>query len=68
MRRYDSVIHFAGFKAVGESVDKPLEYYHNNFSGTVTLLRVMREQGCKNVRPCGTAHSASHQPALCSPA
>lgn len=47
--RYDCVIHFAGYKAVGESVEKPLEYYYNNFQGTITLLRAMREAGCKNV-------------------
>ena len=44
------MIHFAGFKAVGESVEKPLEYYHNNFVGTVVLLEVMRKHNCKNVR------------------
>ena len=38
----DAVIHFAGFKAVGESVDNPLTYYHNNINGTITLLRVMK--------------------------
>ncbi|MBG6182176.1 UDP-glucose 4-epimerase [Arthrobacter sp. CAN_A214] len=37
----DAVIHFAGLKAVGESVDKPLYYYHNNVGGTISLLRVM---------------------------
>ena len=42
----DAVIHFAGLKAVGESVSKPLEYYHNNITGTLTLLDVMREHGC----------------------
>ncbi|PNH01867.1 UDP-glucose 4-epimerase 3 [Tetrabaena socialis] len=47
---FDCVIHFAGFKAVGESVDKPLEYYRNNFVGTVVLLEVMRAHGLKNVR------------------
>ena len=36
-----SVIHFAAFKAVGESVSKPLKYYHNNVCGTVTLLQLM---------------------------
>lgn len=36
-----SVIHFAALKAVGESIAKPLEYYHNNVSGTITLLRLM---------------------------
>lgn len=38
-----SCIHFAGLKAVGESCAKPLEYYHNNVSGTVVLLRLMQE-------------------------
>lgn len=45
----NSVIHFAGLKAVGESVRKPLEYYHNNISGTLVLCDVMREHGCKNI-------------------
>lgn len=45
----DCVIHFAGLKAVGESVAKPLEYYKNNISGTLTLVEVMREHGCKNI-------------------
>lgn len=45
----DSVIHFAGLKAVGESVSKPLEYYHNNITGTLILCDVMREFGCKNI-------------------
>ena len=41
----DAVIHFAGLKAVGESVTKPLWYYHNNVHGTLVLLEVMREHG-----------------------
>ena len=45
----DSVIHFAGYKAVGESVEKPIEYYHNNITGTLTLLDVMRNNGCKSI-------------------
>ena len=45
----DSCIHFAGLKAVGESVEKPLEYYDNNIAGTLTLLDVMRKHGCKNI-------------------
>lgn len=45
----DSVIHFAGLKAVGESVEKPLEYYHNNITGTLLLCDVMRSHGCKNI-------------------
>jgi len=43
--RIDAVIHFAGLKAVGESVDQPIRYYHNNIEGTLNLLRVMGEQG-----------------------
>ena len=45
----EAVIHFAGLKAVGESVAKPLEYYHNNMTGTFILLDVMRNHGCKNI-------------------
>jgi len=45
----DSCIHFAGLKAVGESVQKPLEYYDNNIAGTLVLLDVMRNNGCKNI-------------------
>ncbi|NLG92663.1 MAG: UDP-glucose 4-epimerase GalE [Clostridiales bacterium] len=41
--KIDAVIHFAGLKAVGESVEKPLEYYHNNLTGTLNLLRLMRK-------------------------
>lgn len=47
--KFDSCIHFAGLKAVGESVAKPLEYYENNMSGTFTLIDVMRKHGCKNI-------------------
>ncbi|NLD86744.1 MAG: UDP-glucose 4-epimerase GalE [Clostridiales bacterium] len=43
----EAVIHFAALKAVGESVAKPLEYYQNNITGTLTVLRVMRDCGCK---------------------
>lgn len=45
----DVVIHFAGLKAVGESVDKPIKYYRNNIDTTLTLLEVMEEFGCKNI-------------------
>lgn len=45
----DAVIHFAGFKAVGESVSKPLEYYQNNISGTLVLCDVMRRHEVKNI-------------------
>ena len=41
----DAVIHFAGLKAVGESVAKPLEYYHNNLTGTLNLFRLMKKHG-----------------------
>lgn len=43
----EAVINFAGFKAVGESVQKPIEYYTNNISGALVLLDVMRKHGCK---------------------
>ena len=46
---FDACIHFAGLKAVGESVAKPWEYYDNNITGTLTLLDVMRKHGCKNI-------------------
>ena len=45
----DSCIHFAGLKAVGESVAKPWEYYENNIAGTLTLVDVMREHDVKNI-------------------
>lgn len=47
--KIDSVIHFAGLKAVGESVAKPLEYYHNNITGTLLLCDVMRAHQVKNI-------------------
>ncbi len=47
--KIDSVIHFAGLKAVGESVQKPWEYYDNNIGGTLVLLDVMRRHGCKSI-------------------
>ena len=43
------VIHFAGLKAVGESVQKPLLYYHNNITGTIMLLEVMKKYNCKKI-------------------
>lgn len=46
---FDACIHFAGLKAVGESVAKPLEYYENNLNGTFVLLDVMRRHNCKNI-------------------
>ena len=45
----DVCIHFAGLKAVGESVEKPLEYYQNNIAGTLNLLLVMRKYNMKNM-------------------
>ncbi len=47
--KIDAVIHFAGLKAVGESCEKPLEYYDNNIGGTVMLLEAMRDAGCKKI-------------------
>ncbi len=47
--KIDAVIHFAGWKAVGESVVKPLEYYNNNVGGTITLLESMRDHGVYNI-------------------
>ncbi len=46
---FDCCIHFAGLKAVGESVMKPWEYYENNINGTLVLLDVMRKHNCKNI-------------------
>ncbi len=47
--KVDAVIHFAGLKAVGESVQKPWEYYENNIAGTLTLIDVMRKHNVKNI-------------------
>ena len=47
--KIDTCIHFAGLKAVGESVKKPVEYYDNNIGGTLVLLKVLKEIGCKNI-------------------
>lgn len=47
--KIDAVINFAGLKAVGESVQKPIEYYDCNIGGLITLVEVMREFGCKNL-------------------
>jgi len=47
--KIESCIHFAGLKAVGESVEKPWEYYENNIAGTLILLDVMRKHGVKNI-------------------
>jgi UDP-glucose 4-epimerase len=48
-RTIDAVIHFAGLKAVGESVQRPLAYYHNNLTGTLMLCQVMAAYGVKNL-------------------
>lgn len=45
----ESVIHFAGLKAVGESVMKPIEYYHNNITGTLVLVKLMKKYNCKKI-------------------
>jgi len=47
--KIDAVVHFAGYKAVGESVQKPLMYYRNNIDSTLSLLEVMNEYGCKRI-------------------
>ena len=47
--KVDAVIHCAALKAVGESVQKPLEYYHNNITGTLSLMNVMNKVGVKNI-------------------
>lgn len=46
---FDAVIHFAGLKAVGESVAQPLRYYHNNITGTLVLCEVMAQYNCKSI-------------------
>lgn len=48
-KRFDCCIHFAALKAVGESVEKPWEYYYNNVGGTLTLTDELRKHGCKNI-------------------
>ena len=47
--KFEAAIHFAGYKAVGESTQKPLEYYENNLVSTLNLCKLMREFGCKNL-------------------
>ena len=47
--KIDAVIHFAGLKAVGESVSKPWDYYNNNITGTLNLCKVMMDHGVKNI-------------------
>jgi UDP-glucose 4-epimerase len=62
----DAVIHFAALKAVGESVEMPLEYYQNNLTGTLNMLQVMREHGVKNLvfSSSATVYGESNQPPL----
>ncbi|TBR17271.1 UDP-glucose 4-epimerase GalE [bacterium] len=48
-KRFDAVVHFAGLKAVGESVEKPLIYVDNNIVGSAHLLKAMKDVGCKNL-------------------
>lgn len=48
-QKIDVVIHFAGYKAVGESVSKPIMYYQNNLNSTLVLCDVMQRHGCKNI-------------------
>lgn len=45
----NAVIHFAGFKAVGESCQNPIKYYHNNMFSTINLIETMSEYNCKNL-------------------
>ena len=47
--KIDCVIHFAGYKAVGESCKEPLKYYQNNMISTFNLIEVMNKYGCKNI-------------------
>ena len=58
--KIDSVIHFAGLKAVGESVAKPILYYHNNITGTLNLCNVMSKYNCKKIVFCPGLGDAPH--------
>ena len=62
--KIDVVIHFAGYKAVGESVVKPLEYYENNLVSTLNLCKVMREFNCKNLIFSSSATVYGFQPVM----
>lgn len=61
--KIECVIHFAGLKAVGESVKKPLEYYSNNLESTMTLIEVMKQVGCKRMvfSSSATVYSGDNQ-------
>ena len=50
--KFDSCIHFAALKAVGESLQQPLAYYSNNVGGTLTLLTLLAKYGCKSIGTC----------------
>lgn len=62
--KVDAVVHFAGYKAVGESVAKPVMYYRNNLDSTITLLEVMNEYGVKNIvfSSSATVYGETNQP------
>ncbi len=47
--KFDACIHFAGLKAVGESVSMPIEYYENNIGGTLVLVQALKAHGCRNI-------------------
>ena len=67
LRRFDIVVHFAGRKAVGESVQHPMLYYTHNLLGSTNLLEVMRKHNCKNVRRGSDCSSAyAQQAAVCT--
>lgn len=66
----DAVIHFAGLKAVGESVAKPMEYYTNNLVGTLNLCQTMRDMGCKTLvfSSSATVYGMHNQAPFCEAA
>lgn len=61
-KQYDLVIHFAGLKAVGESVEKPLKYYENNVGGTINLLKCMKNHDVKKIIFSSSATVYGEQP------
>merc|ERR1719210_3124451 len=63
-QKFDGVIHFAGLKAVGESVEKPLWYYENNLVGTLNILKAMNKHGCKRIvfSSSATGYKPSEEP------
>ena len=60
--KYDLVIHFAGLKAVGESVEKPLKYYENNVGGTINLLKCMKKHNVNKIIFSSSATVYGEQP------